>query len=400
MIKTRKEKLLFSFFIILFFLIYIPLVNPQTLSVAINQVATPVVTTTAVELSWSTNIPADSQIEYGPTQALGLWTNQSSSTDSNLKTKHRRVISGLAPNTLYYYRLNSRDSSGNSATMEGSVRTLNGSVYYAGPVHTLGISRGQGTLADPWDLQTALCGGRSYEFRPANPYEGFPQCAATPAMVKPGDTIYVLGGQYRGNFIIDQTLGTLNAPVIFRNYNNQTVILDQNLIDNKGGSRSNLAVLSPYNWIWGFYFTSTFSGDDRTIVGYSSSANMTGILTRGESVELKAGYVRLINPVVFDTGGGVIGLKEFSQVYGLLSFNNGLETREELLGRGLSLFNEDNTTPASITASIILYKNSLSEREASSGENSTSSTLFLAYLTASTAICRISSCDLRSLCSM
>ena len=73
--------------------------------------ATSVAATTATIL-WTTNEPADSQVEYGTTTAYG----SSTALDTTKVTSHSVALSGLSPNTLYHYRVKSKDASGNLAT--------------------------------------------------------------------------------------------------------------------------------------------------------------------------------------------------------------------------------------------------------------------------------------------
>lgn len=62
-------------------------------------------------VSWLTNEPADSQVEYGLTTAYGSTTT----LNSSLVTSHYSYLSGLAAGTTYHYRVRSRDGSGNLA---------------------------------------------------------------------------------------------------------------------------------------------------------------------------------------------------------------------------------------------------------------------------------------------
>ena len=58
---------------------------------------------------WTTNEPADSQVEYGLTASYGMTT----SLDTNLTTAHSVVITGLDLAVTYHYRVMSRDAMGN-----------------------------------------------------------------------------------------------------------------------------------------------------------------------------------------------------------------------------------------------------------------------------------------------
>ncbi len=66
----------------------------------------------SASISWTTNEPATSQIEYGPDNSYGT----STTIDTELVTNHTVVVSGLTAGTLYHYRIKSKDASGNLAT--------------------------------------------------------------------------------------------------------------------------------------------------------------------------------------------------------------------------------------------------------------------------------------------
>ena len=66
---------------------------------------------TSTSVSWDTNELATSQVDYGTTIAYG----QSSTLDPTLVTNHNVMLTGLNPQTLYHYRVRSRDAAGNLA---------------------------------------------------------------------------------------------------------------------------------------------------------------------------------------------------------------------------------------------------------------------------------------------
>src|ERR1700733_7320696 len=75
-------------------------------------------------------------------------------------------------------------------------------------VSTSGSPSGNGSSANPWDLNTAL---------------------NQPAVVLPGDTIWVRGGVYHApssNGYSTLLTGTAANPIIVRNYNNERAIID------------------------------------------------------------------------------------------------------------------------------------------------------------------------------
>src|SRR4051794_30589689 len=74
--------------------------------------------------------------------------------------------------------------------------------YYASP---RGSTLGDGSIAHPWDLATAIAGGVG--------------------RVQPGDTIWLRGGTYRGSFR-STVAGRIGAPVVIRQYAGERAIID------------------------------------------------------------------------------------------------------------------------------------------------------------------------------
>ncbi len=81
----------------------------------ISGVAADSISTDAATINWTTNVAADSQVEYG------LDTTYGSSTmlDATLITSHAVALSGLSDETLYHYRVHSTDASGNATDLIG-----------------------------------------------------------------------------------------------------------------------------------------------------------------------------------------------------------------------------------------------------------------------------------------
>ena len=74
----------------------------------ISRVST-AVTASGVTIGWTTNEPSDTQVEYGPTTSYGALTP----LNPALQTAHAQTISSLKPNTVYHFRVRSRDAAGN-----------------------------------------------------------------------------------------------------------------------------------------------------------------------------------------------------------------------------------------------------------------------------------------------
>ncbi len=83
--------------------------TPDTTAPTIAEVSALDVAESGVTVSWTTNEPATSQVDYGLTSAYGSSTTQ----HDNLVTSHSVGLSALQPATTYHYRVRSRDSSGN-----------------------------------------------------------------------------------------------------------------------------------------------------------------------------------------------------------------------------------------------------------------------------------------------
>ena len=79
---------------------------PMLTSIAVNNV-----TMTTAQIVWNSDEPADSQIEYGLTTSYGV----STPLDLTMVTAHAITLSNLTANTLYHYRVRSKDTAGNLA---------------------------------------------------------------------------------------------------------------------------------------------------------------------------------------------------------------------------------------------------------------------------------------------
>lgn len=73
---------------------------------SISNVQVTGVTATGAVVTWTTDVPSDSQVEYGPTSAYGSAT----ALDPTGVTNHSRTLSGLTAGTLYHFRVRSADA--------------------------------------------------------------------------------------------------------------------------------------------------------------------------------------------------------------------------------------------------------------------------------------------------
>ncbi len=70
------------------------------------------ITASGAVVAWTTNVPGDSQVEYGTTTSYG----QSTAVNATMVTSHSVALSGLSASTAYHYRVKSKDAAGNLAT--------------------------------------------------------------------------------------------------------------------------------------------------------------------------------------------------------------------------------------------------------------------------------------------
>lgn len=87
-------------------------VSNDTTPPVISGVTASGISSTGATIAWTTNELSDTQVEYGPTTGYG----SSAALTTSLVTSHVQTLSGLATNTLYHYRVKSRDAAGNLAT--------------------------------------------------------------------------------------------------------------------------------------------------------------------------------------------------------------------------------------------------------------------------------------------
>ena len=84
---------------------------PDTTGPVIQNIASGQMTSTSAVISWATDEPATSLVEYGTTSAYG----SSSLADSTLVISHSQSLPGLTPGTTYHFRVHSADATGNAS---------------------------------------------------------------------------------------------------------------------------------------------------------------------------------------------------------------------------------------------------------------------------------------------
>lgn len=170
--------------------------------------------------------------------------------------------------------------------------------FYASPG---GVSTAQGTGDDPWDLETALHGGKG--------------------LIHAGDTLWLRGGTYFAPFNSTLT-GTASAPIIVRGYPGERPVIDgKNLA--VGSQIEILSVDGAYTIYRDFEITN--SSTDR------ANGRHSGVYLRGGT------NIKLVNLIIHDTGMGIFCEQETSgsEIYGNIIYNEGWETSSRSNGHAL-----------------------------------------------------------------
>jgi chitodextrinase len=81
----------------------------DTVAPTISGVSASNISQTGATISWATNEPSSSQVQYGKSTSYGLTT----AVDAALVPSHTVTLTGLASQTRYNYRVRSRDAAGN-----------------------------------------------------------------------------------------------------------------------------------------------------------------------------------------------------------------------------------------------------------------------------------------------
>jgi hypothetical protein len=173
--------------------------------------------------------------------------------------------------------------------------------FYVSPT---AAANGNGSLNNPWKLQTAL---------------------DHPSAVHPGDTIWLRGGTYNAPPYTSHLVGTSANPIVVRQYAGERARIDGNY----NGNDPTLTILGKYTWFWGFEI---FNSDPTRY-----TANGGTPPRRGTGVHLSGDGTRMINMIVHDTSQGVLtgeGATD-ARIYGTLFYYNGHNSPDRGHGHGI-----------------------------------------------------------------
>jgi hypothetical protein len=172
-----------------------------------------------------------------------------------------------------------------------------------------------GTYAQPWDLTTALAGASG--------------------VVQPGDTVWLRGGIYPGNWSCALN-GSEGAWITFRAYPGERPILQGT--DPCEEEVIRLDATGSWLCLWGLEFTATHV----TRVTQTTGPHPGGGISRNSGVSARAPDCRIINCTFYDCGASGIGnwaSAKNLEVYGCLFFNNGWWAPDRGHGHGLYIQN-------------------------------------------------------------
>jgi hypothetical protein len=191
-----------------------------------------------------------------------------------------------------------------AASMGVKPGIVTGSEYYVAPS---GSSSGDGSLANPWDLQTAF---------------------SHPSAVQPGDTIWLRGGTYTG--LYNSTLtGTASAPIVLRSYPGEWAVIDTQAASTDSNA---FVIRSHWTYYWDFELMNSRTTDRGGGLAFAGGRNN-----------------KFINLVIHDMGGNSFGGS--NEIYGSILYNNGVDGN--YLAHQLYTQNDDASQPALIVDSII-----------------------------------------------
>lgn len=194
-------------------------------------------------------------------------------------------------------------------------------VFYAAPN---GSAAGDGSINNPWDLQTAL-----------DPNDN---------VIFPGATIWLRGGVYRLPTSSRQFFSTLRGsatdPIKVASYPGEWAVIDGNVSYSTAKNKTMIVTHGMHTWYMNFEITNTETSN-RKINIPSSNPNER----RGNAIDDFGKFNKYINLVIHDTGQGIgsWATAENSEYYGNIVYNNGWDAPDRKHGHGNYIQNNVGT---------------------------------------------------------
>ncbi|HSA54782.1 MAG TPA: Ig-like domain-containing protein [Gemmatimonadaceae bacterium] len=223
------------------------------------------------------------------------------------------VVTGIAIGVTYVVATSGGASDTTTVTVTPSATRAG---YYVSPS---GSSANDGSYSRPWNLTTALAGAGG--------------------RVQPGDTVWVRGGTYKGNFR-STVAGRSGASVVIRAYPGERAILD----GNTGTTSSAITVSGPYTVLWGLEVVN--SSTTRSFSTTSSHSRQNGVVNY-------ASNTKYVNLVVHDAGVAFYTEPMYTnvEIVGGIFYNNGWQSPTR--GHGHALYLKSNTGPVIVRDNVM-----------------------------------------------
>lgn len=170
----------------------------DTTAPVISGVSPSNITGDAATISWTTDEPATSQVEYGRTTSYGSLTP----IDVNLVTTHRITLSGLAARRTYSYRVRSKDGAGNERVGSNGTFTTAAVVDTSPPTVPAGVTAralSSSQIALSWIASTDNVGVAGYKiFRSGTQIASTTAASFTDSNLAPDTTCVYTVSAYDG----------------------------------------------------------------------------------------------------------------------------------------------------------------------------------------------------------
>ncbi|CAN5211429.1 hypothetical protein BH23BAC1_BH23BAC1_33180 [soil metagenome] len=175
-----------------------------------------------------------------------------------------------------------------------------------------GKPTGDGSINNPWDLESGISGKYG----------------------APGDTIWLHGGVYRGQFT-SQLKGSTLKYLVLAQYPGETAI-----IDGYGGTQgiATLEIGGSYAVYLGFQ---VLNSSTKRLSSHSGS--FPADIQHGSGIQLMGSYVKLVNLIIRNNLGNGIGFWKSainSEIHGCIIYNNGWQGPDRGHGPGIYAQNE------------------------------------------------------------
>ncbi len=232
---------------------------------------------------------------------------------------------GLQAYTSYSFRVGTRCAG--STTLRYSNIGKSPGKYF---IDVNGSATNAGTITQPWTLAYALGGAGG--------------------AIKAGDSLFLKGGIYTGNFSATFLNGTAALPIVFRNFNGEIATIDGYT------GKNTLAALT----ISSFASYTTFAGLEIKCSSPSRLSLLAGDIYTGKGVDIQGSNIKLVNCIIHDMpGDGIYAGKDAvnTEIYGCIIYNNGYERALTGYSNGITVQNSDQAAPKTIANSFIFKNN-------------------------------------------